>query len=94
MLAGRIAFIIAHRLSTVRHATRIVVVHNGEIVESGTHKESSLRKDATRRSTGNRACLRRRGAGPRWRRKRRRCQIERSERQRLRRATMPSRNER
>ena len=39
VLAGRIAFIIAHRLSTVRHATRIVVVHDGEIVESGTHKE-------------------------------------------------------
>lgn len=39
VLAGRIAFIIAHRLSTVRHATRIVVVHDGEIVGSGTHKE-------------------------------------------------------
>lgn len=29
--------IIAHRLSTVRHAHRIVVVERGEIVESGSH---------------------------------------------------------
>jgi ATP-binding cassette, subfamily B, bacterial len=36
---GRVTFIIAHRLSTVRRATRIVVLDAGQIVESGTHDE-------------------------------------------------------
>jgi len=36
---GRTVFIIAHRLSAVRDADRIVVVDRGEIVEQGTHKE-------------------------------------------------------
>jgi ATP-binding cassette subfamily B protein/subfamily B ATP-binding cassette protein MsbA len=34
---GRTTFIIAHRLSTIRGASRIVVLHEGEIAESGTH---------------------------------------------------------
>jgi ATP-binding cassette subfamily B protein/subfamily B ATP-binding cassette protein MsbA len=34
---GRTTFIIAHRLSTIRRASRIVVLHEGEIAESGTH---------------------------------------------------------
>lgn len=36
---GRTVFTIAHRLSTVVAADRIMVVHKGEIVESGTHRE-------------------------------------------------------
>ncbi|GAA3954316.1 hypothetical protein GCM10022278_11320 [Allohahella marinimesophila] len=36
---GRTVFIIAHRLSTVRQADRILVVEQGEIVESGSHDE-------------------------------------------------------
>ncbi|KAJ3497618.1 hypothetical protein NLG97_g1769 [Lecanicillium saksenae] len=36
---GRTVFTIAHRLSTVVAADRILVVHKGEIVESGTHRE-------------------------------------------------------
>src|SRR4249919_272089 len=36
---GRTVLIIAHRLSTVRHANRIVVVEKGQIVESGSHAE-------------------------------------------------------
>jgi subfamily B ATP-binding cassette protein MsbA len=37
LTAGRTTFIIAHRLSTVRHADLILVVENGRIVQSGTH---------------------------------------------------------
>ena len=36
---GRTSFIVAHRLSTVRGADRIIVMRDGNIVESGTHRE-------------------------------------------------------
>jgi subfamily B ATP-binding cassette protein HlyB/CyaB len=36
---NRTVFIIAHRLSTVRHCDRIVVIDKGRIMESGTHDE-------------------------------------------------------
>ena len=39
LLQGRTSFIIAHRLSTVRWATRIMVVEEGQITETGTHEE-------------------------------------------------------
>ena len=38
-LKGRTSFIIAHRLSTVRSADRILVIEDGQIRESGTHQE-------------------------------------------------------
>jgi ATP-binding cassette, subfamily B, bacterial len=39
LMSGRTALVIAHRLSTVRTADKILVVQNGRIVESGTHEE-------------------------------------------------------
>lgn len=39
LLKSRTAFVIAHRLSTVVHADRIVVIHHGRLVEEGTHEE-------------------------------------------------------
>src|SRR6266704_2897243 len=39
LFARRTCFVVAHRLSTVRNAHRILVLQNGEIVEQGTHAE-------------------------------------------------------
>ena len=44
LLAGRTAFVIAHRLSTVRDADLIVVIDEGRLVEQGTHDDLMARR--------------------------------------------------
>jgi ATP-binding cassette subfamily B protein len=39
LLGGRISFVSAHRLSTVRSANRILVIESGRMVEEGSHEE-------------------------------------------------------
>jgi ATP-binding cassette subfamily B protein len=39
LMKGRTTFVIAHRLATVVHAERIIVLRNGKVAESGTHDE-------------------------------------------------------
>ena len=39
LLRGRTSFIVAHRLSTIRHADIVLVLDQGRIIERGTHRE-------------------------------------------------------
>ena len=43
LTVGRTSFVIAHRLSTIKNADLILVMQDGDIVESGNHEELILR---------------------------------------------------
>lgn len=43
-LQGKTAIIIAHRISTIKHADQIVVLDDGKIIEQGTHQELLAKK--------------------------------------------------
>jgi ATP-binding cassette subfamily B protein len=49
LLVGRTSIVIAHRLSTVRRADRILVMGEGRVIEEGTHEELLSRPSAYRR---------------------------------------------
>jgi ABC-type multidrug transport system fused ATPase/permease subunit len=49
LLAGRTSVVIAHRLSTVRRADRILVMGKGRVIEQGTHEDLMGRPSAYRR---------------------------------------------
>ena len=46
LLAGRTVFVIAHRLATIKHADRILVLEGGRLAEAGTHAELLARGGA------------------------------------------------
>ena len=44
LMEGRTVFVIAHRLSTVRNSSAIMVLENGRIIERGSHEELIMQK--------------------------------------------------
>lgn len=63
---GRTSFVIAHRLKTIENADRILVIHQGEIIESGTHQELLQKKGFYSDMYENQFNLRKQGDGSRF----------------------------
>jgi ATP-binding cassette subfamily B protein/subfamily B ATP-binding cassette protein MsbA len=57
LMRGRTCFVIAHRLSTITHVDRIVVLEDGQIVETGSHGELVARSGRYRRMVQQQAGL-------------------------------------
>jgi ABC-type multidrug transport system fused ATPase/permease subunit len=56
LMTGKTCLIIAHRLSTVQHADKVIVLRNGQVVESGTHS-SLLAEDGLYKNLVNHQLL-------------------------------------
>ncbi|MBO5283259.1 MAG: ATP-binding cassette domain-containing protein, partial [Lachnospiraceae bacterium] len=49
LMEGRTTIMVAHRLSTIQHADKIIVLHHGRIRESGSHQELLARNGLYRK---------------------------------------------
>jgi ABC-type multidrug transport system fused ATPase/permease subunit len=45
LMKGRTSFVVAHRLSTIKKADKILVIDQGQVVESGTHNELIMQQN-------------------------------------------------
>ena len=53
LMKGRTSIVIAHRLSTIRKADKILVLNEGQLVESGTHEELSNQENGIYQNLSN-----------------------------------------